>query len=57
MNIIELVTSPNFMMAALAAISVAVVVFTFGAQFNDKTAMRDRIKRVALERERRKSVV
>jgi len=52
MNIIELVTSPNFMMAALAAISAAVVVFTFGAQFNDKSQMRERIKRVALERER-----
>jgi len=52
MDIAELISSPNFLMAVLAAISAAAVVFTFGSQFSDKSEMRERIKRVALERER-----
>lgn len=44
--------TPEFIMAALAAISVAAMVFTFGSQITDKGDMRKRIKRVALERER-----
>ncbi|UJQ93159.1 type II secretion system F family protein [Mariluticola halotolerans] len=52
MNFIELLTSRDFLMAMLAAVSVAAIVFTLGAQFTDRSAMRNRIKRVALERER-----
>lgn len=44
--------TPNFMMAVLAAISVAAMIFTFGSQFTDKNDVRKRIKRVALEREK-----
>lgn len=44
--------SQNFIMAALAAISVAAMIFTFGSQFTDKGDMRKRIRRVALEREK-----
>jgi tight adherence protein C len=44
--------TPNFMMAALAAISVAAMIFTFGSQFTDRDEVRKRIKRVALEREK-----
>lgn len=42
----------NFLMGLLAAISVAAMVFTIGAQFSNRTNIRDRIKRVALEREK-----
>lgn len=44
--------TPNFMIAVLAAISVAAMIFTFGSQFTNKDDVRKRIKRVALEREK-----
>ena len=52
MMIFELLTQRDFMIAVLAAISMAAVVFTFGSSFIVKTEMKDRIKRVALEREK-----
>jgi tight adherence protein C len=51
-NIIELLTQRESLIAILAAISMAAVVFTFGSSFIVKSEMRDRIKRVALEREK-----
>lgn len=52
MNIIELLTQRESLIAILAAVSMAAVVFTFGSSFIVKSEMRDRIKRVALEREK-----
>ncbi|WP_323014856.1 type II secretion system F family protein [Devosia sp.] len=52
MNIIDLLTQRDFLIAVLAAISAAAVVFTFGSGFIVRTEMRDRVKRVALEREK-----
>jgi tight adherence protein C len=52
MNIIQLLTQRESLIAILAAISMAAVVFTFGSGFIVKSEMRDRIKRVALEREK-----
>ncbi len=51
-NLVRLLTSRDFLIALLAAISVAAVVFTLGAQFIVRTEMKERIKRVALEREK-----
>ena len=48
----RLVVSRDFLIALLAAISVAAVVFTLGAQFIVRSDMKARIKRVALEREK-----
>lgn len=39
-------------MAAFAAISAGAIVFTLGAQFFDRSDMKERIRKVALERER-----
>jgi tight adherence protein C len=52
MNIVDLLTSRDFLIAVLAAVSAAAVVFTFGSQFFERSNMKERIKRVALERER-----
>ena len=52
MNIVELLTQREFLISVLAAISAAAVVFTFGSSFLVRSEMRDRIKRVALEREK-----
>ncbi|KKC38202.1 type II secretion system protein [Devosia epidermidihirudinis] len=52
MNFIDLLTQRDFLIAALAAISAAAVVFTFGTGFIVKTEMKQRIRRVALEREK-----
>lgn len=52
MNVVGLVTDTNFLMAVLAAISVAAILYTIGAQLTDRDVMRKRIKRVALEREK-----
>jgi tight adherence protein C len=51
-NIIQLLTQRESLIAILAAISMAAVVFTFGSSFIVRSEMRDRIKRVALEREK-----
>jgi tight adherence protein C len=52
MNIIELLTQRDFLIAVLAAVSAAAVVFTFGSTFIVKQEMKGRIKRVAIERDR-----
>lgn len=52
MNILDLLTQRDSLIAILAAISMAAVVFTFGSGLIVRSEMRDRIKRVALEREK-----
>jgi tight adherence protein C len=52
MGIFELLGQREFLISVLAAISAAAVVFTFGSSFIVKSEMKDRIKRVALEREK-----
>lgn len=52
MSLVDTLTDRSFLMAAFAAISAGAVVFTFGAQFFDRSDMKQRIRRVALERER-----
>ena len=52
MDIVELLTQREFLISVLAAVSAAAVVFTFGSSFIVKSEMKDRIKRVALEREK-----
>jgi tight adherence protein C len=49
---VELLTSSEFLISVLAAISAAAVVFTFGSSLIVKQDMRQRIKRVAVERDR-----
>jgi tight adherence protein C len=51
-NFLELFAQREFLISVLAAISAAAVVFTFGSSFIVKSEMKDRIKRVALEREK-----
>jgi tight adherence protein C len=51
-NIFDLVSNREFLISVLAAISAAAVVFTFGSTFIVKSEMKERIKRVALEREK-----
>jgi tight adherence protein C len=55
-SFVKLVTSRDFLIAVLAAVSVAAVVFTLGAQFLVRSDMKERIKRVALEREKLRAV-
>jgi len=52
MNIFALLMQREFLISVLAAVSAAAVVFTFGSSLIVKSEMRDRIKRVALEREK-----
>lgn len=52
MGIVDRLTDPNFLVAVFAAISAGAVVFTFGAQFFDRSELKGRIRRVALEREK-----
>lgn len=52
MNIVDLLTSRDFLIAVLAAVSVGAVLFTFASQFTGRSKMKDRIRRVALEREK-----
>jgi len=52
MNLIAMLSSREFLISVLAAISAAAVVFTFGSSFIVKSEMKDRIKRVALERDK-----
>ena len=56
MNIVNQLTDPNFLMEVFAAISAAAVVFTFGAQFFDRSELKGRIRRVALEREKMRAI-
>ena len=52
MNIVELLTQRDFLIAVLAAVSAAAVVFTFGSSLIVKQEMKGRIKRVAIERDK-----
>ncbi|MBE7734203.1 type II secretion system F family protein [Devosia faecipullorum] len=52
MDIVDLLTRSDFLIAVLAAISAAAVVFTFGSSLIVKRELKGRIRRVALERER-----
>ncbi|ODT71939.1 MAG: type II secretion system protein [Pelagibacterium sp. SCN 63-23] len=52
MNIVDLLTRGDFLIAILAAISAAAVVFTFGSSLIVRQELKGRIKRVALERDR-----
>ena len=52
MNIFTLLMQREFLISVLAAVSAAAVVFTFGSSFIVKSQLNDRIKRVALEREK-----
>jgi tight adherence protein C len=52
MNIVQTLTNRDFLIAVLAAVSAAAIVFTFGLSLIGKREMTARIKRVALERER-----
>lgn len=56
MNFVGLLTEPNFLIAMFASISAAAVVFTFGAQYFDRSDLKRRIKDVAIERERMRGV-
>ncbi|ODT73319.1 MAG: type II secretion system protein [Pelagibacterium sp. SCN 63-23] len=49
---VNLLTQSDFLIAVLAAISAAAVVFTFGSSLMVRQEMKGRIKRVALERDR-----
>ncbi len=51
-TLVETLTDRQFLIAVLAAISAAAIVFTFGAQFSDGKEMKSRIRSVASERER-----
>ncbi|MEO5806229.1 type II secretion system F family protein [Devosia sp.] len=52
MDIVALLSSREFLISVLAAVSAGAVVFTFGSSFIVKSEMKSRIKRVALEREK-----
>jgi tight adherence protein C len=52
MNIVELLTQRDFLIAVLAAVSAAAVVFTFGSSLIVRQEMKGRIKRVAVERDK-----
>ncbi|WP_297106791.1 type II secretion system F family protein [uncultured Devosia sp.] len=52
MNIVELLTQRDFLIAVLAAVSAAAVVFTFGSSLLVRQDMKKRIKRVAVERDK-----
>ena len=51
-SIVKLLTGRDFLIALLAAVSVAAIVFTLGGQLIVRSDLKDRIKRVALEREK-----
>ncbi|MCD7058875.1 type II secretion system F family protein [Pelagibacterium xiamenense] len=51
MSILDQIASSDFLIAVFAAISAAAIVFTLGAQLSEKVERKDRIKKVALERE------
>lgn len=52
MDFIERFANRDFLIALLAAISAAAVVFTFGSSLIGRSEMKTRIRRVALEREK-----
>lgn len=52
MSIIDTIVTRDFLISALAAASVGAVIFTVGASFFDKNELKDRMNKVALEREK-----
>jgi tight adherence protein C len=50
-NLVDLIVKPEFLTALFAAISAAAIVFTFGAHLAERVERKDRMKRVATERE------
>ncbi len=52
MDFVETIANRDFLIAVLAAISAAAVVFTFGSSLIGRSEMKTRIRRVALEREK-----
>jgi len=52
MDLVALLTQREFLISVLAAVSAAAIVFTFGSGFIVKSEMKDRIRRVALERDK-----
>lgn len=51
MNLADQIVRPEFLTAIFAAISAAAIVFTLGAQLAERIERKDRMKRVATERE------
>jgi tight adherence protein C len=51
-NLVNTLTDRSFLIAVFAAIAAAAVVFTFGSSFFRGSNVKERIKRVALEREK-----
>ncbi len=51
MNLVDQIVKPEFLTALFAAISAAAIVFTFGAHLAERVERKDRMKRVATERE------
>lgn len=52
MSIIDTLVTRDFLISALAAASVGAVIFTLGASLFDKNELKDRMNKVALEREK-----
>jgi Flp pilus assembly protein TadC len=52
LDFVETIANRDFLIAVLAAISAAAVVFTFGSSLIGRSEMKTRIRRVALEREK-----
>lgn len=51
MSLVDRIASADFLIALLAAISAAAIVFTFGAHVFERIERKDRMKKVAIERE------
>lgn len=52
MDFVELLSDSNFLIGVFASVAAAAVVFTFGAQFFERSDLKQRIRSVAVERER-----
>lgn len=51
MTLVDQIASSDFLIAVFAAISAAAIVFTFGSHIFERAERKDRMKKVALERE------
>ncbi|HWJ88783.1 MAG TPA: type II secretion system F family protein [Pelagibacterium sp.] len=51
MTLVDRIASPDFMIALFAAISAAAIVFTLGTHIFERIERKDRMKKVAIERE------
>ncbi len=51
MNLADQIVNPDFLIAIFAAVSAAAIVFTFGSHIFEKVERKDRMKKVAIERE------